>query len=113
MERYLWSGASSSRLYGHRLNRRSGVRPVSLANKGNRQITERGRPYPGKRSGFARIQSPGLLPHTSLVGSQELGRANLWACPTACYASHETRGTSGQQLGGEPLGFAARSNAHL
>src|SRR5215469_3831616 len=36
------------------LNRCSGVRKVALATKGNRQITERGRPYPGNRCGFAR-----------------------------------------------------------
>src|SRR5260221_7412125 len=42
--------------------------------------------------------------HTRSVGSQELGRANLWERPTAGYASHETSGPSGQQPGGEPLG---------
>src|SRR5258708_38633688 len=45
--------------------------------------------------------------HTRLVGSQELGRANLWERPTPRYASHETRGTSGKPPGGEALGFLA------
>src|SRR6266536_109744 len=51
--------------------------------------------------------------HTRIVGSQELGRANLWGRPTARYASNETSGQSGHQPGGEPLGFAACSNAYL
>jgi hypothetical protein len=51
--------------------------------------------------------------HTRRVGPQELGRANLWGCPTARYASNETSGTSGHQPGGEPLGVSACSNAHL
>jgi hypothetical protein len=51
--------------------------------------------------------------HTRSVGSQELGRANLWGCPTARYASNETYGSSGQPHGRESFGFAARSNADL
>src|SRR5215469_465155 len=58
-DRYLWSGPSSPRLYGQRLNRHSGVRPVSLANRGNRQITERGRPYPGNRWSLAVLTKNG------------------------------------------------------
>jgi len=50
---------------------------------------------------------------TRIVGSQELGRANLWGCPTAWYTSHETSGPSGQQAGGEPPGVLACSDADL
>src|SRR6266487_24584 len=51
--------------------------------------------------------------YTRLVGSQELGRANLWGRPTARSAWHETSDSSEKPPGGESLGFAARSTAHL
>src|SRR2546430_2326979 len=51
--------------------------------------------------------------HTRLVGSQELGRANLWERPTARSASNETSCPSGHQSGRESPGFSACSNAHL
>jgi hypothetical protein len=51
--------------------------------------------------------------HTRRVGSQELGRATLWECPTARSASHETRGQSGHQAGRESPGVFACSHAHL
>src|SRR2546425_10874926 len=50
--------------------------------------------------------------HTRLVGSQELGRANLWGRPTARYASKETSGPSGHQPGGEPAFSSLPAQMH-
>src|SRR5260221_5228325 len=115
MDRYRSDGPSSLKRYGQRLNRCSGVRPVSLANKGNHRIVSREEDLTRAIGGVSSVYSPPDCFPTKNAPPQGVSRARMpphtFIPPEAAKAEGLLKGVLAKRFTGSL--FFRRCNTHV